>query len=85
MNIKNENEQSRTKIYHEPTAEPYYLPYTSDNLHRYHGGVSHSSLLRTARFCSDLDDFNRDRLRIDVPLLLNDYPPKLIINQFLRF
>lgn len=28
VTITNENGQLKTSIYHKPTAEPYYLPYT---------------------------------------------------------
>ncbi|CAF0856088.1 unnamed protein product [Adineta steineri] len=85
LTITNENGQLRTTIYHKPTAEPYYLPYTSDHPHRYHRNVPYSALLRAARLCSNVHDFNRERQRIDISLLLSDYPPKLISNQFQRF
>lgn len=85
LTIINENWQLRTKIYHKPTTEPYYLPYTSDHPHQYHRHITYHQLLRAARLCSNIDDFNLGCLRIDVSLLLSDYPPKLIINQFLRF
>ena len=85
VTITNDNGQLRTKVYHKPTAEPYYLPYTSDHPHRYHRNIPYSALLRAARFCFDVDDFNQERHRLDVSLLLSDYPPKMITNEFLRF
>jgi hypothetical protein len=81
----NENGQLRTTIYHKPTAEPYYLPYISDHPHRIHRNIPYNALLRAARLCSSVQDFNRERSRIDISLLLNTYPPKLTTNQFLRF
>ena len=85
VTITNDHGQLRTKVYHKPTAEPYYLPYTSDHPHRYHRNIPYSALLRAARLCSDVDDFNQERHRLDVSLLLSDYPPKMITNEFLRF
>ncbi len=85
VTIMNENGQLKTKIYHKQTAEPYYLPCPSDHPHRYHRNIPYHALLRAARLCSNVHDFNLERLRIDVSLLLSDYPPKLIYNQFLRF
>ena len=85
VTIKNENGQLRTSIYHKPTADPYFLPYTSDHPHRIHRNIPYTALVRAARLCSNLHDFHLERLRIDVSLLLNDYPPKIITNQFLRF
>lgn len=85
VSIMNVNGQLSTKLYHKPTAEPYYLPYTSDHPHRIHRNIPYSALLRAARFTSNIADFNRERLRIDLALLLNHYPPKMLTNQYLRF
>lgn len=83
--LTNENEQLKTNVYHKPTAEPYYLPYRSDHPHRYHRNIPYSAILRAARICSNIDDFNQERLRIEVTLLLNNYPPQMISKEFLRF
>jgi hypothetical protein len=85
VDIMNENGQLRTTIHHKPTAEPYYLPYTSDHPHRTHRNIPYNALLRAARLCSNVYDFNLERLRIDISLLLNGYPPNVITDQFLRF
>jgi hypothetical protein len=42
-------------------------------------------LLHAARICSHVNDFNTERIRIDMSLLLNGYPPNFISNQFNRF
>ena len=85
VTIMNEDGRLKTSIYHKPTADPYYLPYTSDHPHRIHRNIPYSALLRAARLSSHVDDFNLERIRIDISLLLNSYPPKVITNQFLRF
>ena len=85
VTIINDDGRLTTKVYHKSTAEAYYLPYTSDHPHRYHRNIPYSALVRAARLCSNYDDFNRERLRIDLTLLLSDYPPKMITIQFLRF
>ena len=83
--LTNENGRLRTTVYHKPTAEPYYLPYTSDHPHRYHRNIPYSALIRAARLCSHVNDFNLESLRLQMSLLLGGYPPKFISNQFLRF
>ena len=85
VTIINDNGRLTTKIYRKPTAEPYFLPYTSDHPHRYHRNIPYSALVRAARLCSNVDDFKQERLRLDISLLLSDYPPKMISNQFQRF
>ena len=83
--ISNENGQLRTCVYHKPTAEPYYLPYRSDHPRKYHRNIPYSALIRAARLCSNVHDFNTERLRIELSLLLGEYSPKFITEQFLRF
>ena len=85
VTIANSNGQLITTIYHKPTAEPYFLPYMSDHPRHIHRNIPYSALLRAARMCSNVYDFNQERLRIEISLLLNNYPPRFITNQFLRF
>lgn len=85
VTITNENGQLRTSIYHKPSSDPYYLPYTSDHPRHIHRNIPYNALLRAARLCSNVYDFQTERLRIDLTLLLNGYPPHFISNQFLRF
>ncbi|CAF3912342.1 unnamed protein product [Rotaria sp. Silwood1] len=75
----------RTSIYHKPTTEPYILPYTSDHPHHIHRNIPYEALLRAARICSHVNDFNSERIRIDMSLLLNSYPPNFITKQLRRF
>ena len=85
VTISNEHGHLRTCVYHKPTADPYYLPYTSDHPHKYHRNITYTALIRAARLCSNVHDFNLERIRIDVSLLLSQYPRKFISDQFLRF
>ncbi|CAF1388560.1 unnamed protein product [Rotaria magnacalcarata] len=83
--IINDNGKLITSIYHKPAAEPYILPYTSDHPRHVHRNIPYAALLRAARLCSNIDDFHMERVRIDMSLLLNDYPPAFISKHFLRF
>jgi hypothetical protein len=85
LTITNGNGQLRTYVYHKPTTDLYYLPYTSDHPHRYHRNIPHNAILRAVRICSNVVDFNQERLRIEMTLLLSNYPPSIISNQFHRF
>ncbi len=83
--ITNENDQLRIAVYHKATSEPYYLPYRSDHPHKYHRNIPYNALIYAAHLCSNVHDFNLERLRIKMVLLLGQYPPKVISNRFLRF
>ena len=85
VTVTNEEGHLRTSVYHKPTTEPYILPYTSDHPRHIHRNIPYAALLRAARICSHVDDFNSERLRVDMSLLLNNYPPSYIIKQFHRF
>lgn len=78
INIINENGQLRTKIYHKTTTDPHYLPYQSDHPHKYHRNIPYSALIHGARLCSNIHDFNLERIRIEISLLLGQYPSKLV-------
>ncbi|CAF1133755.1 unnamed protein product, partial [Didymodactylos carnosus] len=70
---------------HKPTTEPYILPYTSDHPHHVHRNIPYAALLDAACICSHVHDFNSERIRIDMSLLLNNYPPNCVSKQFNRF
>ena len=83
--IQNDNGHLTTSVFHKPTAEPYILPYTSDHPRHVHRNIPYASLLRAARICSNVHDFTIERIRIDMSLLLNDYPPAFISKHVSRF
>jgi hypothetical protein len=85
VTITNDKGQLRTSIYHKPTAEPYILPYTSDHPRHVHRNIPYVALLRAARLCSHVADFNTECICTDISLLLNSYPPHFIRQQFNRF
>ena len=85
ITITNENGRLRTSFFHKPTTEPYILPYASDHPHHVRGNIPYVALLRAARICSHVNDFNSECIRIDMSLLLNHYPPNFIKKQFNRF
>ncbi|CAF1361318.1 unnamed protein product, partial [Rotaria magnacalcarata] len=47
--------------------------------------IPYAALLRAARICSDVNDFHAECIRIDMSLLLNEYPPSFIRKQFYHF
>ena len=85
VTISNDNGQLTTSIFHKPAAEPYVLPYTSDHPRHVHRNIPYAALLRAARICFNVHDFDLERVRIDMSLLLNEYPPAFISKYFNRF
>lgn len=85
VTINNENGRLRTSVYHKSAAEPYILPFTSDHPRHIHRNIPYVALLRAARLCSNVEDFDAECVRLDVSLLLNDYPPAFISKEIDRF
>ena len=85
VTISNDEGHLITSIFHKPAAEPYVLPYTSDHPRHVHRNIPYAALLRAARLCSNVHDFDLERVRIDMTLLLNEYPPAFISEHFNRF
>ncbi|CAF1067029.1 unnamed protein product [Rotaria sordida] len=85
VSVKNENGQLKTSLYYKLTTEPYILPYTSDHPRHIHRNIPYAALLCAARICSDVQDFNTECIRIDMFLLVNNYPPNFIKKQIYRF
>jgi hypothetical protein len=85
VTISNDHGQLTTSIFHKSAAEPYVLPFTSDHPRHVHRNIPYAALLRAARICSNVHDFDLERVRIDMALLLNEYPPAFISKYFNRF
>ena len=85
VTIMNENGQLRTSIHHKSAAELYILPFTYDHPCHVHRNIPYAALMRAARLCSNVKDFDTERVRSDVSLLLNDYPQGFIPQQSDRF
>ena len=85
VHIENAIGLLKTSIYHKPAAEPYVLPYSSDHPRHVHINIPYEALLRAARLCSDVYAFDKERLDIEMILLVNGYPSQFIRQHFNRF
>jgi hypothetical protein len=85
VHVENLNGALNTSVYHKPAAEPYVLPYSSDHPRHVHVNIPYEALLRAARLCSHVDAFDRERLAIEMILLINGYSPRFIQRHFDRF
>ena len=83
--VENNNGQLKTSAFHKPAAEPYLLPFLSDHPRHIHRNTIKAKLLRVVRLCSHVEDFDQERINIELTLLLNGYPPKFIAYHLKRF
>ncbi|CAF4572884.1 unnamed protein product, partial [Rotaria sp. Silwood2] len=85
VTIENKNGNLKTCIYHKSASEPYILPYSSDHPRHVHINILNNALVRAARICSTVEDFDMERLSIEMILLVNGYPPKFIQQHMKNF
>ncbi|CAF1502413.1 unnamed protein product [Adineta steineri] len=85
VQIENHYGLLKTSVYRKPAAEPYILPYSSDHPRHIHMNIPYEALLQAARLCSDVYTFDKERLNIEIKLLLNGYPPQFLKYHFNRF
>ena len=78
MNIENQNGELNTSVYHKSMAEPYIFPYASDHPRHTHKNMPYVGLIRAARLCTSVKDFDTGRLNMQMILLLNEYPTMFI-------
>ena len=76
--VENKNEELNKSIYHKSMAELYIIPYASDHARHIHKNMPYVGLLRAARLCSSVKDFDAERLNLEMILSFNAYPPKFI-------
>ncbi|CAF3740592.1 unnamed protein product, partial [Rotaria sp. Silwood1] len=85
VTIENNNGHLKISIYHKSASEPYILPYESDHPRHIHANIIYIALVRAARNCSNVEDFDIERLSIDMILLINAYPSKFIQHHIKKF
>jgi hypothetical protein len=85
VSVQNNQGQLKTTVFHKPATEPYIVPFLSDHPRRIHRNVIRGALFRAVRLCSDVQDFDRERLNTELTLLLNGYPPRFVSYHFKRF
>ena len=83
--VTNDLGHLKTSVFHKPAAELYVLPYLFEHPSHIHCNTIKGTLLRAILLCSHVEDFDRERLQIELKLLLNGYPLKFVTKQFIRF
>jgi len=71
-------------VFHKPSHERYFLPFTSIHAQHIKRNIPFISLIRAVRYCSSYDAFKHEENYICVSLLLNKYPLRFILRQFDR-
>ena len=83
--IENKDGQLKTTVFHKPAAEPCILPFSSDHPRSTHRNIIYGGLVRAARYSSNVEDFDCERLKFELTLLTSGYPLSFVDYHFKRF
>jgi hypothetical protein len=86
LDVKLENRGGKlvSEVFHKPSHEPYFLPFTSTHAHHIKKNIPFVALVRAIRYSSSYSAFQREVAHICMSLLLNKYPIRFILKQFER-
>ncbi len=86
LDIRLENRGGKlvSEVFHKPSHEPYFLPFTSTHAHHIKKNIPFIALVRAIRYSSSYSAFKREVAHICMSLLLNKYPMNFILKQFER-
>lgn len=73
-----------SEVFHKPSHEPYYLPFSSVHATHIKRNIPFGALVRAIRYCSEYDAFKHEEARVTTALLLNGYSLNFILQQFRR-
>ena len=76
--IENQNGTLYSRVYHDATIQKYTLPYVIGHSKVAHSHWLRSALIRAARYCTSVDDFNQERICLELTCLANGYSLEFI-------
>ncbi|CAF1220272.1 unnamed protein product [Rotaria sordida] len=83
--IENQKGSLRTHAYHDLTIQPFLLPYEHSHPRLFHRQWFRAALIRTDQYCSSFEDFEDERLYIELTFLANGYSLDFIKYHIKRF
>jgi hypothetical protein len=86
LDVKLENREGIlvSEVFHKPSHEPYFLPFTSIHADHIKKNIPFGALVRAIRYSSNFSAFKREEAHICMSLLLNKYPLNFILKQLER-
>lgn len=86
LDIKLENNGGKlvSSVFHKPSHEPYFLPFTSIHPRHIKKNIPYVALVRAIRYSFNFEAYKREEAHICMSLLLNKYPINFILKQFRR-
>jgi hypothetical protein len=84
VKLENRGGELVSEVFHKPSHEPYFLPFTSIHALHIKKNIPFAALVRAIRYSSSYIAFKHEEAHICMSLLLNKYPISFILKQFER-
>jgi hypothetical protein len=84
IRFQNRGGQLVSEVFHKPSHEPYFLPFTSVHAKHIKKNIPFVALVRAIRYSSSYGAFKHEEAHICMSLLLNKYPMNFILKQLER-
>jgi hypothetical protein len=84
VKLENRGGELVSKVFHKPSYEPYFLPFTSIHAQHIKKNIPYVAFVRAIRYSSEYNAFKNEETHICMSLLLNKYPINFILKQFER-
>ena len=78
IHLENQTGSLSTSVYHDPNAQSFVLPYVVGHAQLFYCQYVRLALIRAARYCSSVYDFDQERLYIEMTFLANGFPSQII-------
>ncbi|CAM4844330.1 unnamed protein product [Rotaria magnacalcarata] len=86
--VQNQNGNLFSRIYRHPLIQGYSLPYEVGHAKLVHSDSLRSVLIRAVCYCSSVEDFNLERICLELTCLTNGYPLRFVethVQHFFNF
>ena len=78
IHLENQTGSLYTSVYHDPNSQSFVLPYVVGHAQLFYCHYFRLALIRAARYCSSVYDFDQERLYIEMTFLANGFPLQII-------
>ncbi|CAF1550694.1 unnamed protein product, partial [Adineta ricciae] len=83
--LENKNGNLYTYMYHDPTIQPFLLPYIAHHPRLGHRQWFRFALIRAGLYCVCYEDFEEERVHIEITFLANGYSLAFVQDQLKQF
>ena len=83
--VENRHGALYSRVHCDPSTQKYTLPYVVDHPKIFHSHWLRSALIRAVRYCTSVDDFDHERIYLEMACLANGYALEFVEKRIQHF